>query len=192
MEDRLRRLTIFISIISVLGFGGVSVYSIYRAHSAQSAVISLGRYLNEAIANCEKDRNSVSCGLISSFRQYFDDSVLERDQFNETSKHFLIASILIPTLSFSLFFGIGWVFTGKLPAFRKGRPMSPSNDAQHSSVARSKKLTRGVGRLTGFLGIPISIIVGGLSAGQMHVGGLVASIAWLGCSVWLAFYYQGD
>ncbi|PWB40780.1 MAG: hypothetical protein C3F19_09830 [Rhodocyclales bacterium] len=60
------------------------------------------------------------------------------------------------------------------------------------SAARSKKLTRRVGRLIGFLGIPLSIMVGGLSAVQMHVGGLVGSVAWLGCSFWLAFYYQGD
>ncbi len=192
MEDKLRRLTIFVSIISVLGFGGVSAYSLYRANSEQSAVISLGKNLSEAIANCEKDRDSVICGGISKLQQYFDDSVLASDQYNETAKDFLIASMSIPALSFSLFFGLRWVFTGKLPTFKKWRPIPPSNGARNSNVARSKKLTLGVGRLTGFLGIPISIIVGGLSAGQMHFGGLITSIAWLGCSVWLAFYYEGD
>jgi len=63
---------------------------------------------------------------------------------------------------------------------------------EQKSASSSKKLTRRVGRSIGFLGIPLSIIVGGLSAVQMHVGGLVASIAWLGCAVWMAFYYHGD
>jgi hypothetical protein len=57
---------------------------------------------------------------------------------------------------------------------------------------RSKNFTRRLGRFFGFLGIPLSIAIGGISLAQSHFGGLVASAAWLGCSVWLAFYYKGD
>lgn len=58
--------------------------------------------------------------------------------------------------------------------------------------ARSKKFTRRLGRVIGFLGIPMSIAVGGLSIAQTHFGGLITSVVWLGCSIWMAFYYQGD
>jgi hypothetical protein len=57
---------------------------------------------------------------------------------------------------------------------------------------RSKTLTRRVGRTIGFISIPLSIGVGGMSLLQSQFGGLVAAIAWLGCSFWLAFYYKGD
>jgi hypothetical protein len=58
--------------------------------------------------------------------------------------------------------------------------------------ARSKTFTRRSGRVIGSLGIPMSIVVGGLSIAQAHFGGLAASVAWLGCSIWMAFYYEGD
>lgn len=67
-----------------------------------------------------------------------------------------------------------------------------AREVQSRAEARSQKLTRRVGKLVGFFGIPGSLLIAGLSISQEHFGGLVASILFFGCAVWLAFYYQGD
>lgn len=63
---------------------------------------------------------------------------------------------------------------------------------EHKRSVRSKTFTRRLGRVIGFVGIPMSILVGGLSIAQSHFGGLIGSVAWLASAIWMAFYYQGD
>jgi len=127
MEDIFHRLTIFIAIVALLGFGGASVYSFYRAHSAQDIVTMLYGWKNESVAKCEEDRKSVDCGFISKYNKWFDEAVVERNQYTEKAQSFLTASITIPVVSFLLFFGLRWVITGRLPEFRKLRHVSPTH-----------------------------------------------------------------
>lgn len=63
---------------------------------------------------------------------------------------------------------------------------------EQKEKARSKTFTRRLGRLIGFIGIPMSILIGGVSIAQAHFGGLIGSVAWLISSIWIAFYYHGD
>lgn len=63
---------------------------------------------------------------------------------------------------------------------------------QQKKDASSKKTTRLLGRFLGILSIPSSLIVLGVSLSQIHIGGVIASIVWLGCSVWMTFFYKGD
>lgn len=57
---------------------------------------------------------------------------------------------------------------------------------------RSKKFDRRLGRVLGFFGIPMSLVVGWVSLAQAHLGGLAAALVWLGLSIWTAFFYKGD
>ena len=59
-------------------------------------------------------------------------------------------------------------------------------------LKKSKKSTRRLGKIFGFLGIPISVAIILVSLLQSHIGGLLASVVFLGCSIWMAFYYEGD
>lgn len=55
-----------------------------------------------------------------------------------------------------------------------------------------KRRSRTLGKVMGLLGIVTSVIVLVASVFQGHAGGLFASVATAGCSVWLLFYYKGD
>ncbi len=80
----------------------------------------------------------------------------------------------------------------------RNRQASRMEELQELAIAkkrkdeRSKKVTRRLGKFLGLLGIPMSIGIAALSIADSHMGGLVASIVFLGYSIWLAFFYRGD
>lgn len=61
-----------------------------------------------------------------------------------------------------------------------------------NSKARSKRVTTGVGKVIGWVGILGAGMVLTLSVQQNHIGGIIASFTTVLCSAWLAFLYKGD
>lgn len=61
-----------------------------------------------------------------------------------------------------------------------------------NSQARSKKVTTGVGKVLGWVGMLGGGVVLIPSLQQNHIGGILAGLATAVCSAWLAFRYNGD
>jgi len=68
----------------------------------------------------------------------------------------------------------------------------------NSELIRSKRSARArktdiiLGRVLGYIGIPSSIAIFYQSIVSKHIGGLVASLAFFGTAIWLAFFNKGD
>lgn len=61
-----------------------------------------------------------------------------------------------------------------------------------NSQARNKKVTTGVGKVLGWIGMLGAGVVLIPSIQQNHIGGILASLATAVCSAWLAFRYNGE
>ncbi len=60
------------------------------------------------------------------------------------------------------------------------------------SQYRSKKVSAGVGKAIGWIGLAGAVVVLTLSIQQIDIGGIFAGLVTLVFSVWLAFWYTGD
>lgn len=107
------RLCVLLATTSFVLFGGFATYSAYRSYTEQDAVTKLYRNLNDTISRCESTRASVFCSSITSFRNYFNNSVAERDKWSSLSKIFGITAIIAPTLLAFVFFASKWVLAGR-------------------------------------------------------------------------------
>jgi hypothetical protein len=114
MDDRIKRLCILLAAAAFVAFGGAALFSTYRASSYQDAVTIWYQNLNRAIAECEADRESIYCEAIPSNRNYFNESVAERNNWSALAEKLSIASFVVPALIVFLFFSARWVLTGRL------------------------------------------------------------------------------
>ena len=112
MNNQIRRLCILLSATAFLGFGSAALYSTYQASSWQDAVTVWYENMNKSYAECEADRKSIYCELISSNRKEFNESVAERDGWRASAQQFVIACVVVPALIGFFFFGSRWVRTG--------------------------------------------------------------------------------
>lgn len=60
------------------------------------------------------------------------------------------------------------------------------------NAASRRCSTRTLGRIFGFIGIPLSLVIFGAAFSQDHPGGMGASLVFFAASCWSAFFYQGD
>lgn len=60
------------------------------------------------------------------------------------------------------------------------------------NAASRRRSTRTLGRIFGFIGIPLSLVIFGAAFSQDHPGGMGASLVFFAASCWSAFFYQGD
>lgn len=76
---------------------------------------------------------------------------------------------------------------------REGRRKDAAllDQRQAASARRRKTTTRIVGRVIGALALPAGAIIAVQSLWIGHIGGLIAAVATVVCSLWLLLFYKG-
>lgn len=111
-QSRFARFSSLLGITATVVLGGGAAVGIYQASSWQQLVSTYYRHLNSAIAECERDRDSVSCEFVEIYREGFDESVQSRDTWSVRSRRLGAGAVVAPFVAAFLYFGGLFVWTG--------------------------------------------------------------------------------
>lgn len=176
MEDKLRRLAVLVAALTLLGFGGASLYSYYRAQVAQAAWIEASDQFSNLIIRCENDPDLLSCrdsGSKELRREWMAAAANEQQHQLENAESFLMASLAIPGLILVIFFGVRWIITGKLKGLAKSQDAPIASGGSEPSRRLPKK-----NRWGKWLLILLAVLVSGalvLLRPQQTLGALISA-----------------
>jgi hypothetical protein len=148
LEGKLRRLTILIAVLTCIGFGGAYGYAANKASSWQRTAGHYGEMLRRSASFCTPERLSwATCTPedITHVDHEFNSALGERDRMDEYAALFLVAAVAFPLTSFLMFFGGGWVLTGRL-ARRAASPETESTETTEATMSSPDTSRTSLGR----------------------------------------------